>query len=292
MKREKNTSPGGPRRFFAKIFRNKAPFIYAAAAFLCAVSFFLPGIVLGARDDALERSGETVAVDEVQLSLLSDLTAAQRLALVGDSTATTVYLSSGRDLTEEDARTVADAIVRDMVLLDKSASSFDVTLTPELRVASDDSALLTWTAVYSSDSRDVTVVFDEDARCLSYRQSSYPHGKDALSGVGVTNQSGSDYSAPESEAADETNITVVPGGKYTEKVNDGSGGVTSYESYISLISRLLDPLGVVWDNVAVSSPQSVSAIIPYENTYYSMPVSMRSVELDGLTYALHISVNM
>ncbi len=285
MKREKNTSPGKASLFLSKLFHNKAVIVYALAILLCVASFFLPGIVLGIRDRALANSDETVPVDEVQLSLLSELSTAQQLALVGDPGATVVHVSAGRHLTVEEARDHADSIARSMSLLDKGVSEFEVALTPQLLVAADNSALLTWTAQYTSDSRDVTIIFaDETGNCLAFRQSTYPHGKAALSGAGVGGETQS--TAPAGEGA--AGSAVVSGGKYTETFNDPK----SMDGYEGLITRILSPLGVQFGEIAITSEESVSAIIPYDNTYYSMPVSIHSVEQDGYTYALHINVNM
>lgn len=271
--------------------------IYAAVLALCAVSFFLPGIVLDIRDRALARTGETVPADEIQLSLLSDLSSPQMLALVGDQATTTVPLTSGRHFTEEDASEVSDSIVRAMSLLDKGVSSFDLTLRPELRVGPDDSALLTWTAVYTSDSRDVTVVFDdENGSCLGFRQISYPHGKDAFTGVDITASDGGAESSTEDPASD---VVIGPNGVYDvyEYYNEKGESVRPLDSvvsgYTTLIYKVLEPLGVSCSDVSVSSPESVSAIIPYDNTYYSMPVTVRMRETDdGLDYSMMISVNM
>lgn len=282
MKREKNTSPGKARLFFIKLFRNKAIIVYLLAILLCVASFFLPGIVLSIRDRALSSSNETVPVEEVQLSLLSELSTAQQLALVGDSGATVVHVSSGHNFDEESARSHANTLARGMSLLDKGVSEFEVTLTPQLIVAADNSALLTWTARYTSDSRDVTLIFsDESGLCLGFRQSSYPHGKAALSGAGI---SGTEDTSPSGSGG-----SWVPS---SGKNPGNSADSMSIEGYLSLISRILSPLGVEFSEVSATSDESVSAIIPYDNTYYSMPVSIHSVEQDGYTYALHINVNM
>ena len=282
MRDKERSGPGPVGRIFSGLRRSRtAIIVYTVTALLCVASFFLPGIVLAARDRTLARSDDILPADEVQLSLLSNLSMAQRLALVGDPGATEVYLASGRSLTEEEAREHASALVRGMSLMDKSVSEFEVSLTPQLRVAADNSALLTWTAVYTSDSRDVTVIFDDEGgSCLAFRQISYPHGKAALSGAGVT---GSDQSSGEGSVSSWP-MTDEENGKVTdEKFMAG---------YLSLISQILSPLDIQYSDVSVTSPQSVSAIIPYDNTYYSMPVSIRSVEHEGFTYALHISVNM
>lgn len=275
MRDKERSGPGPVGRFFSGLRRSRtAIIVYTVTALLCVASFFLPGIVLAARDRTLARSDDILPADEVQLSLLSNLSMAQRLALVGDPGATEVYLASGRSLTEEEAREHASALVRGMSLMDKSVSEFEVSLTPQLRVAADNSALLTWTAVYTSDSRDVTVIFDDEGgSCLAFRQISYPHGKAALSGAGVTGNDQSSWPMTDEENGKVTDEKFMAG-------------------YLSLISQILSPLDIQYSDVSVTSPQSVSAIIPYDNTYYSMPVSIRSVEHEGFTYALHISVNM
>lgn len=260
--------------------KHKTVIISLITVLLCAVSYFLPGAVLAVRDRALVSSSQVEYVDEVQLSLLSDLSTPQKLAVAGDPAATSIRLSSGRNLTEEEARETADGIAVELCLLDKEPEDFTVTLTPELRVASDDSALLTWTAAYSSDTMDAAIVFDDElGQCLGFSQTSYPFGRDVSYSEEAVSVPSTDYQGA---------LYDVGGSKYPKSTSE-----YYTDEFFYNINLLLSPLGLTWDNVSVNSPYSVSVIIPYDNTYYSMPVTVRMRETDdGLDYSMMISVNM
>lgn len=109
---------------------------------MCLVSLFLPGTVLALRDLSLSRSTESVAVDEVQLSLLTQLDNVGKLRLAGDSLAASIPLEAGRVLTGDEAVKCAIRAQQAMgiYLGDERSSS----VSPRLTISDGGESMVLW----------------------------------------------------------------------------------------------------------------------------------------------------
>lgn len=193
--------------------------LFAATALMCVFSFFLPGAVLAVRDSALNRRAETVAVDEVELNLLSSLDLTQKLTLASDVSAVSIPLEGGRVLEEKDVLSRALDVASDFghpfyrVLQESAARA-------HLRVNASGEGAILWTVTLSGPTETGEVIIDDEtgaALALSLA-SDYDDGSslyDAFGGVwpwkeasSVPSQAagGSDSAAPEGEAVRVTEI--------------------------------------------------------------------------------------
>ncbi len=109
---------------------------------MCLVSLFLPGTVLALKDLSLSRSTESVAVDEVQLSLLTQLDNVGKLRLAGDSLAASIPLEAGRVLTGDEAVKCAIRAQQAMgiYLGDERSSS----VSPRLAISDGGESMVLW----------------------------------------------------------------------------------------------------------------------------------------------------
>lgn len=109
---------------------------------MCLVSLFLPGTVLALKDLSLSRSTESVAVDEVQLSLLTQLDNVGKLRLAGDSLAASIPLEAGRVLTGDEAVKCAIRAQQAMgiYLGDERSSS----VSPRLTISDGGESMVLW----------------------------------------------------------------------------------------------------------------------------------------------------
>ncbi len=197
--------------------------LFAATALMCVFSFFLPGAVLAIRDSALNRRAETVAVDEVELNLLSSLDLTQKLTLASDVSAVSIPLEGGRVLEEKDVLSRALDVASDFghpfyrVLQESAARA-------HLRVNASGEGAILWTVTLSGPTETGEVIIDDEtgaALALSLASDYggvYDDGSslyDAFGGVlpwketwDIPSQAagGSDSAAPEGEAARVTEI--------------------------------------------------------------------------------------
>lgn len=197
--------------------------LFAATALMCVFSFFLPGAVLAVRDSALNRRAETVAVDEVELNLLSNLDLSQKLALASDVSAVSIPLEGGRVLEEKSvlsqALDVADAFGHPFYrVLQESAAR------AHLRVNASGEGAILWTVTLSGPTETGELVIDDETGAVLALSLASDYGGvygdkitvfDAFGGVwpwkeasSVPSQAagGSDSAAPAGEAVRVTEI--------------------------------------------------------------------------------------
>ena len=147
----------------------------AVCGLICAAGFLLPGTVLSLRDAAVSKRVETVDVEEVELKLVSELSDAEKLKLVGTETAARVPLKSGREL---DGETAAKNVSKYIAEMGNGSAGYDVSETePVLYVGFDGSSIVVWeVALEDSYSKIRALVDDETGHLLGYRLACYPYG--------------------------------------------------------------------------------------------------------------------
>lgn len=134
--------------------RRKTLITCAVTAAVCVLTFLLPDLLLAIRDRAVSSRVETLEADEVELSLLSELSPSQRFRLAGDTTATVFPLSSGRSMD-------TDGAIKHAYELLPITQARVVQASATLKVASDGSGMVLWRVSLTEDSWTHTLIFDD-----------------------------------------------------------------------------------------------------------------------------------
>lgn len=196
--------------------------IFALAGVLLIVSFLLPGAVLAIRDSAVESRAEYVTMDEVELSLVSSLTAEEKLKIAGDSAATSISLDSGVEMDRDEAAEAA------MVTMGFDSDWYVREISPMLLVGEDGRSFVLWQADLSSYYASATLLLDDETR--------------ALLGFSLLSEEGADKAPPVSY--------------YVYADIDAPDP----EDYIELSEFVLDPAGLVPETVMRSDSGAVVTV--------------------------------
>ena len=122
--------------------RNRNILLWALTALMCLGSLLLPGVALSLRDEALARASESIAVDEVELNLITKLDMVGKLRLAGDASAAVIPLESGRLITGTEAVQSAIKAQHDMgIYLGDGISS---SVSPRLLISGQGDSMVLW----------------------------------------------------------------------------------------------------------------------------------------------------
>lgn len=247
--------------------KRKTVLTLCAAALMCLVSALLPGAVLALRDLALTRSTETVAADQVELSLLSTLDAARKLRLAGDSSATAVPLKGGRVMTEDQAVDSAVKSQQDMGLyLGPGQSS---AASARLIVGGEGESMVVWDVSVSWPGSGVTgryIVDDETGGLLGIELRGGAENSPVLSAPEAADSA----PAPLQESSKESSqneVTVWDAGEPLP---------TDTQLFHEVAGAFLEPLDLDYLLISVESGDSALIHIDTDTGRVLLPVSVRT----------------
>ena len=146
--------------------RKRSILICALTALMCLGSLFLPGLVLSLRDRALARASESIAVDEVELNLITKLDMVGKLRLAGDASAAVIPLESGRLITGKDAVQQAIKTQHEMgIYLGDGISS---SVSPRLLISDQGESMVLWDVILTWPDSGLTghYLIDDETSCL------------------------------------------------------------------------------------------------------------------------------
>lgn len=137
-------------------------YILIASAFIIAVlGLMLPSVILHIQDIRLEKTVDVFEIDEVDLTLLSNLSTVQKLVLTSSSTQT-ISLDTGRFMNEEEAVNASNEV---LTLFGMSSTDIDG-ITPECSVClksdNDGQSIVLWDITYTSDDFTLTISLDDE----------------------------------------------------------------------------------------------------------------------------------
>ena len=142
---------------------------------IAAASFFLPQLILSIQDSRLFGGAQMVEVEEIGLSLVSNLSKLDKLRFAGEYSASTIELETGRYMDSDDADLCFRYIISGMGffsgLWDIEAEDPEGLLTLEsssvaLNIDSSGSSMVVWTLDYSFDGGRVQVELDDETGLL------------------------------------------------------------------------------------------------------------------------------
>ncbi len=259
--------------------KRKTVLTLSAAALMCLASALLPGAVLALRDLSLARSTETVAVDQVELSLLSSLDAARKLRLAGDSSAEAIPLETGRAMTGDEAVESAVAAQRDMGLymgeLAESAAA------ASLLVSGEGESMVLWDVSVTwsgSGMRGRYLIDDETGDLLGVELSR--DGGETPSGDGTRKET-AESSAPLAEAGEENGVMVFDAdGAALDPATEDTRDIQDFHDAAGAFLRQLD---LDYLLISVESRDSVLVHVDSDSGRVLLPMTVR----DG-----YLSLNM
>lgn len=231
--------------------KNRNIVIFALAGLLLVVSFILPGAVLAIRDSAVESRAEYVTMDEVELSLVSSLTAEEKLKIAGDTAATAIFLDSGVGMGEEEAAETA------LVALGFDSDWTVEEVSPRLLVSGDGKSFVLWEAVLVSDSASATLMLDDETGAL----------------LGYTLRSGDTFRelGPTDPAAEDAYLS----GTYDYYAVTAP----SAEEYLELSEAVLGPAGLEPEGVIYSA---TGVLVSVENSDLAIRITVTGEDGSGI----------
>ncbi len=142
---------------------------------IAAASFFLPQLILSMQDNQLFGGAQMVEVEEIGLSLVSNLSKLDKLRFAGEYSASTIELETGRYMDSDDADLCFRYIISGMgyytELWDIEVEDPNGLLTLEsssvaLNIDSNGSSMVVWTLDYTFDGGTVEVDLDDETGLL------------------------------------------------------------------------------------------------------------------------------
>lgn len=241
--------------------RKRNILICSLTALMCLGSLFLPGAALSLRDASLARASQSVAVDEVELNLITRLDMVGKLRLAGDASAAVIPLESGRLITGTEAVQSAIKAQHDMgIYLGDGISS---SVSPRLLISGQGESMVLW---------DVTITWPDSGMTGHYLIDDETSG---LLGIELRLDSAavdSEYADMEVEGddadyhdfiwlflgllgLDESNVAAI---YFTHDNNTGNVLVTSDsgEADFPIVLRLTNPYDWCFSVNMAASPQS------------------------------------
>ena len=187
--------------------RKRSVIIFILSAVLLLSSLLMPSVVMAVRDASLSRSRETVSMDEVELSLFSQLTDMEKLELAGDNSVTVIPLEAGRSMTRAEAIEHLDKSLTDLGFDNVGERTFSARA--QLRVSGDGTSIVVWRISESWPEMDARALIDDDSGALlAFSLVLYPEPRSeaaadsAFPGAAVGEPPDTDLKIPEADAAD------------------------------------------------------------------------------------------
>lgn len=142
---------------------------------IAAASFFLPQLILSIQDNQIFGRSQMVEVEEIGLSLVSNLSKLDKLRFAGESSASTIELETGRYMDSDDADLCFRYIISglgyytgawDIAVEDQKGLLTLESHSVALNIDSSGSSMVVWTLDYSFDGGSVRVELDDETGLL------------------------------------------------------------------------------------------------------------------------------
>lgn len=264
--------------------------LVTATALMCAMSFVLPGAVLALRDAALTRSTETVAVDEVELNLLSRLDAVQKLTLASDASAVSIPLEGGRSMDVKDVYETAYSWAEERGY--QFSDVRDSAASAELRVGSAGEGAIMWNVAVSGPCEAGRFIIDDETGWV-LGVSFYADYMDR-NGDGITGDRDS-WEPPDNSVATEGK-TYAAQSQSSGEVYDSSDPenaeeageiVTPSEEFHYAARAFLRPMGIEYTIITRESADRAQINIAGDSGTAVLPIRLLADR-----YVTYLSINM
>lgn len=241
--------------------RKRSVIIFILSAVLLISSLLMPSVVMAVRDASLSRSRETVSMDEVELSLFSQLTDMEKLELAGDNSVTVIPLETGRSLTRAEAIKHLDKSLADLGFDNVGERTFSAEV--QLRVSGDGSSIVVWRISESWPEMDARALIDDDSGALlAFSLVLYPEPRseaatDSATPGAAVGEPDMDPQFPEADAAD-------------VEAEDAA----ALRSFRRMAENFLAPFGLDFDIITVEDVGSVLVHVSGGDSRYYMPATI------------------
>lgn len=130
-----------------------------AAVIIAAAGFMLPSVILGIQDSRLHSAVETFEIDEVDLSLFSNLSVSEKLVLTSSGGGQEVSLETGRFM-DKDGAVAAAVDFLDMFGVDVGDTVPECTVF--LKIGENGQTIVLWKVKYATEDYELSLSIDDE----------------------------------------------------------------------------------------------------------------------------------